>query len=280
MKTPKKRMKPLRFLQKYGRLIIGGIIIVLVIFGAIFAPLLTDCDPIATNIVQAKKPPSAEHPFGTDFYGRDILARALYGARTTLIVVIGAQTVCVIVGALLGLLCGYYKNAEKVLMRVLDAFSTIPNLLLCLLMVTIFGAGVINLILAMAVGGVPGIARMVRNQVLSLREKEFIESEKAMGASDIRTLLLHILPSCSSYLLVSYSSGLAGAVLSMVSLSYLGLGLSPMIPSWGGMISEGQSSLFTAPHIVLFPSLMISLTVFGFSLLGDGVRDLLDPKLK
>lgn len=278
MKT--RRLKPLRFLQKYGRLIIGGAIIAVVLFGAIFAPLLTDYDPEKISVLNAKKPPSAEHILGTDLYGRDMLSRILYGSRTTLIVALGVQTLVTVAGTILGLICGYYSKAEKFLMRILDAFSTIPNLLLCLMMVSIFGAGTLNLIVAMSISAIPGTARMVRNQVLSLREKEYIESEKAMGASDLRTIGLHILPACSSYLIVRFSSGLAGSILSMTSLSYLGLGLSPLIPSWGGMVYEGQNFMFGTPHLVLYPALAICIAVFGFSLLGDGVRDLLDPKLR
>ena len=280
MKKKEGQMKPLRFIQKYGRLIIGGTIIAVVLFGALFAPVLTSYDPEQVNLIEKKQGPSEEHVLGTDIYGRDIMARVLYGSRTTLIVAIGVQVLVTLAGTALGLLCGYYSKVEKILMRILDAFSTIPSLLLCLMMVAIFGAGTINLILAMSVGAIPGCARMVRNQVLSLREKEYIESEKAMGASDIRTMFLHILPACSSYLIVRFSSGLAGSVLSMTSLSYLGLGLSPLIPSWGGMVYEGQTYMFGTPHLVLYPALAICITVFGFSLLGDGVRDLLDPKLR
>ena len=278
MKT--RRIKPLRFIQKYGRLLIGGAIIAVVLFGAIFAPFLTDSDTETLDLDNIKQEPSAEHVLGTDRYGRDMLTRILYGSRTTLIVALGVQILVTVAGTVLGLICGYYSKAEKFLMRILDAFSTVPNLLLCLMMVSIFGAGTINLIVAMSISAIPGTARMVRNQVLSLREKEYIESEKAMGASDLRTVGLHILPACSSYLIVRFSSGLAGSVLSMTSLSYPGLGLSPLIPSWGGMVYEGQGFIFGTPHLVLYPALAICIAVFGFSLLGDGVRDLLDPKLR
>ncbi len=280
MSTQRKRMKPTRVLAKYGRLIFGGLIIAVVVFGAVFAPMLATHDPEIYDLSVRKQLPNAEHLLGTDNYGRDIFSRILYGAQTTLIVAFGSKILAIGLGTVLGLICGYYKWAEKVLMRILDAMATIPNLLLCLMMVAIFGAGTLNLILAMAMGSIPGTARMVRNQVLSLKEKEFIESEHAMGASDVRTIFVHILPSCTSYLLVAFSSGLAGAVLSMTSLSYLGLGLSPIIPSWGGMISESQSLMFATPHMILYPCLATCITVFGFAMLGDGVRDLLDPKLR
>ena len=269
-----------RFLKKYGRLMIGGSILAVVVFCAVFAPFLTDQDPTLVVLRNSKLLPNAEHPLGCDYYGRDIWARLLYGSRTTLIVVLGAQLVSTVAGAVLGLLCGYYRKVEKILMRILEGFATIPNLLLCLMMVAIFGAGTWNLILAMAVGGIPSCARVVRSQVLSLKEKEYIESEKAMGASDTRTMFLHILPSCLSYLIVRVTTGLAGNMLRMTSLSYLGLGLDPLIPSWGGEIQQAQGYMFSTPHMVLYPALAICITIFGFSMLGDAVRDLMDPKLR
>lgn len=280
MNSQKKRLKPTRFIRKYFRLMIGAAILAVVLACAIFAPFLSEYDPMTVNMAEAKQTPNDLHIFGTDKFGRDIFSRICYGSRTTLIVAFGAQLVGMVGGTLLGLACGYYTKMEKILMRILDAMSTIPNLILCLLMVNIFGAGTLNLILAMSIGGIPGCARMIRNQVLSLREKEYIESEKAMGASDLRTLFVHILPACSSYLIVSFTAGLAGSTLSMTSLSFLGLGLDPTIPSWGGMINEAQVNFFGYPHTVLFPALAISITIFGFTLVGDGIRDLLDPKLR
>ena len=276
----KKRMKPARFWKKYSRLIFGGIIVAVVLFFAIFAEVICKYDPLELNLAEAKQTANAVHILGTDYYGRDLFSRLCHGAQTTLIVALGAQLVSSVIGAVLGLLCGYYSKVEKYLMRILDAFSTIPNMLLCLMMVSIFGSGVINLILAMSVGSIPGCARMVRNQVLSLREKEYIESEKAMGASDLRTIFVHILPGCMSYLLVRFSSGIAGSVLSMTSLSYLGLGLDPAIPSWGGMINEAQQFFLVYPHMTFTPAIATCVAIFGFSLLGDAIRDLLDPKLR
>lgn len=280
MNEQRKHMKFSVFLRKNGRTIIGGTIIAVVILCSIFAPLLTSWDPEEVNLVAQKELPSSEHIMGTDYLGRDIWSRVLYGSRTTLIVSIGAEVFLVVVGTILGLACGYYKRLEKILMRILDAFATVPNLLLCMLMISVFGAGVIQMIIALAIHGIPGLARMVRNQVLSLREKEYIESEYAMGASDIRTLFRHILPACSSYLLVRFSNGLAGMVLSMTSLSFLGIGLDPTIASWGGIVQDGQKLMFALPHLVFFPALVICITVFGFAMLGDGLRDRFDPRLR
>ena len=277
----KRRIKPMAFVRRYGRVILGGFIIAIIIFLSVFADYLTDWDPEEADITAAKLKPGVDgHFLGTDIYGRDMWSRALFGSRTTLIVSIGAVCLTMVMGTSLGLLCGYYKRVEKVVMRFLDAFSTIPGLLLTLMMVAVFGAGVFNLMVAMSIGGVPGLARTVRNQVLSLREKEYIESEKAMGASDLRTVVLHIMPACSSYLLIRFSASISGSILSMTSLSYLGVGLDPTLASWGGMVQNSQKILFTLPHTVLVPSLFICVTAFGFTMLGEGLRDILDPKTR
>ena len=279
--TKKPRMKFSAFLKKYGRIMIGGSIILAVLFCTIFAPFLTKYDPEEVgDYSEFKQPPSEEHWLGTDIYGRDMWARVVYGGRNTLLVSIGAQCLLVILGTILGLLCGYYNKVEKYLMRFLDACSTIPNLLLTMLLISVFGSGVPQMIIAMSIYGVPGLARMIRNQVLSLREKEYIESEKAMGASDLRTVFLHILPACASYLLVRFSNGLAGMILSMTSLSFLGVGLDPTMASWGGLVNDGQKIMFAVPHVIMVPTAVISITVFGYAMLGDGLRDLLDPRLK
>ena len=281
-KTKKPRMLFSAFLRKYGRMLIGGVIIATVIFCVVFAPLLTKYDPeaVANDIADFKQPPNEEHWLGTDIYGRDMWSRIIYGGRTTLLVSFGAQCTLIIIGTVLGLLCGYYNKVEKYLMRFLEAMATIPSLLFTMLMISVFGSGVPQMIIAMSIFGVPGLARMIRNQVLSLREKEYIESEKAMGASDLRTVILHILPACSSYLLVRFSNGLAGMLLSMTSLTYLGVGLDPTTASWGGMVNDGQRIMFAVPHVITIPTFVISITMFGFVMLGDGLRDLLDPRLK
>lgn len=280
-KTKKPRMKFTAFLKKYGRILIGGTIIAAVILCTVFAPLLTDYDPEEVgDYSEFKQPPSEEHWLGTDIYGRDMWSRIVFGGRSTLLVSVGAQVVLVILGTILGLLCGYYSKVEKYVMRFLEACATIPSLLLTMLLISVFGSGIPQMIIAMSIFGIPGLARMIRNQVLSLREKEYIESEKAMGASDLRTVVLHILPACSSYLLVRFSNGLSGMILSMTSLSFLGVGMDPTIANWGSMVNEGQRSMFAFPHLVFFPALAISITVFGFAMLGDGLRDLFDPRLK
>lgn len=280
VKTKKKHMKPLRFVKKYGRTIIGVALIALIVFCAVFAPVLTQWDPEEMDMNNTKQRPNSEHIMGTDIYGRDIWARILYGSRNTLMVAILTQIVVTVVGTVFGLLCGYFKSAEKILMRFLDAYSTIPGLLMNLMIVSVLGTGVGNLVLAMTINTIPGVSRSVRNQVIFVREKEYIESVKAMGASEIRTIFCHILPNISNYLLVRLGSGLAGSIGSMTALSYLGLGLDPTIASWGGIVQEGQALMFAYPHLTFYAVGAISIAVFGFVMLGDGLRDLLDPRLR
>ena len=279
-KTPKKRMKPSVFMKKYGRIIFGAILLSVIFFLAIFADAVCEHDPYDINLKNKHKAYTEENVLGTDLMGRDVFARLCYGARTTLIVAIGTVAFQVSVGAIVGVACGYYYKLEMVLMRLLEAYGMIPNLLLLMMMASIFGSGIPNMILALGVGGIGGIAKTIRDQVLSLKQKEFVESARAMGAKDTRIMYIHILPQLTSYLTVRFSSGLAGNVLSMTSLSYLGVGIDPMIASWGGMVSDGQIYLFSSPHEVLWPGVAISLTVFGFTMLGDGIRDLLDPRLR
>ncbi len=279
-KTMKKRMKTSAFFRNYTRLIIGGVILAGVLFCTVFASKLTSYDPGVLDLTNAKQLPSAEHILGTDIYGRDMWSRLLYGGQNTLFIAFVATVIAIAGGAVLGLIIGYYPKLEKYLMRVLEAMRTVPSLILCMLMITVFGSGIPQLILAMSITGIPSRARMIRTQTLSIKEKEFIESEKAMGASDLRTIFIHILPQTTSYLTITFSNEMSANILGMVSLSYLGVGLDPLLPSWGGMVQEGQRVVFGLPHLVLYPSIAIVITVFAMAMLSDGLRDLLDPKLR
>lgn len=278
--TLRTRRKPAAFMRRYARVIVGGSIIGVIVLIAIFAPLLAPYDPVVLDMANAKMPPNPAHPFGTDIYGRDLLSRVLYGTRITLVVALGVQVLVLTVGATCGLLCGYYRRVDAILMRVMEGLSAIPQLLLSLVIASVLGPGPIKMMIALVASGLPGITRMVRSQVLSLREKEFVESEKAMGANDLRTIFLHILPHCFSYLIIRFNTGISNTILSLTSLSYLGVGLDPSIPNWGAIIADGQALLLMHIHLVLSPGLAICITVFGFCMLGDGLRDILDPKLK
>ena len=276
----KKRRTPKAFIRRYGRIMIGGAIIAVLLFAALFAPFITSFDPNAVNMEEDCVAPNDVHWFGTDIYGRDLFARVIYGTRITLIVALGTQFFVVIIGAVCGLLCGYYRRVDTILMRVMEGLNSLPQLLLALVVSSVLGAGVGKLMFSLVICALPSITRMMRGQVLSLREKEFIEGEKAMGAGDIRTIFLHILPNCFPYLIIRFNTGLASTVLSMASLSFLNVGLDPNIPNWGAIIADGQRMMLLHPYMVVLPGVAICLTVFGFCLFGEGLRDILDPKLQ
>ena len=278
---PHKQRRPFKaFLKRYGRVIIGGAIVVIVALMALFSEQLATHDPYAVNIAAAKTAPNAEYWLGTDKFGRDIYSRIVYGAKITLVVSIGVQVLVIAIGTTLGLLCGYYKKFDAICSRIMEGIAALPTTLLALAIATVLGAGTINVIFSIVVTALPSLVRVIRSQVLSLREKEFVESEKAMGASDLRIIFRHILPHCSNYLLIRCATGISGTIGTMSTLSYLGVGLDPTIPSWGSILADGNSFLFLYPYMCLFPGIVISVTVFGFTMLGEGLRDVLDPKYR
>ena len=280
MRTKKPRRTPKAFVKRYGRLMIGGFIIGIFALMAIFAPFIATHDPDALSLSEKHALPNAEHILGCDAYGRDLFSRLVYGARTTMGVALLVQILTIAISAICGLLAGYYRKVDMIMMRVMEVIHAIPQTLLALVIASVLGPGVGNLMIALVVCHLPGPTRYVRAQVLSLRKREFVESEKAMGASDARTIFLHIMPHCSSYLLLRFSSGLGGTVSSLSTLAYLGVGMDPSIPNWGAIISDGNSLMFVYPHLVVSAGIAISLTIFGFCILGDGLRDVLDPKMR
>lgn len=266
-----------------NRLTIVGVAIVFVLLVvAIFAPWIATHDVGATNLSIRYLPPSVEHFFGTDSTGRDIFSRVVFGARISLEVGIIVVSVSAIVGVLLGALAGYYGGwADRVISGyVFNVFLAFPGLLLAIAMVAFLGAGLNKLIFALCIIGWVGYARLIRGQVLKVREYDFVQAARALGAGDARILLVHILPNAIQPLIVQASLGMAGAVLSEASLSFLGLGVPPPAPSWGVMIEEARdlSTLQAAPHALIFPGVAIALTVLAFNFIGDGLREYLDPK--
>jgi len=276
----KRRMKPSAFLHRYGRIIVAGSILFLIIMIAVFAPLIATHDPIATDMKNARALPDSEHLMGTDIYGRDIFSRVIYGSRTSLLVTVSVNVIAITIGTMIGLMAGYFKAVDRVIMRVMEGLNALPSILLAIVLVSILGSGVEKLILAIAIVNLPSIARLVRSQVLSIKEKEHIESAQAMGASKGRIIFKYVLPLCASPLIIRFTSGLAGAILTEASLSFLGVGADPRLPSWGGIISEGKAAVMAFPHLCLYPGIAIIITVLTFCILGDGVRDVLDPKLR
>jgi peptide/nickel transport system permease protein len=266
-----------------NRLTVVGIAIVFVLLVvAIFAPWIATHEVGATSISIRYLPPSVEHFFGTDSTGRDIFSRVVFGARISLEVGIIVVSVSAVVGVFLGALAGYYGGwIDRVISGyVFNVFLAFPGLLLAIAMVAFLGAGLNKLIFALCIIGWVGYARLIRGQVLKVREYDFVQAACALGASDPRILLIHILPNAIQPLIVQASLGMAGAVLSEASLSFLGLGVPPPAPSWGVMIEEARdlSTLQAAPHALIFPGVAIALTVLAFNFIGDGLREYLDPK--
>jgi peptide/nickel transport system permease protein len=262
--------------------IIGIVIVVLLVLAAIFAPWIATQDVGATNLAIRYLPPSAAHWFGTDATGRDVFARVIYGARISLRVGIVVVAVSAFVGTTLGALAGYYGGWIDRLMSgyIFNIFLAFPGLLLAIALVAFLGAGINKLIFALCIIGWVGYARLIRGQVLKVREYDFVQAARALGAGDLRILAVHILPNAIQPLIVQASLGMAGAVLSEASLSFLGLGVPPPAPSWGVMIEEARdlSTLQAAPHALIFPGIAIALTVLAFNFIGDGLREYLDPR--
>ena len=279
-KTKKPRRKLGAFLRRYGRVIIGGSLVAILVLVAIFAPFLTKYDPNAVDTSIAKMPPNAEHIFGTDIYGRDLFSRTVYGSRITIAVGLLVQLVTIVVGSVCGLLCGYYRKVDNIISRFMEGLAAMPGMLLTLVMCSVLGPGMVQVVIAMVISRLPGMTRMMRSQVLSLREKEFVESAKAMGSPDFRTIFLHILPHTSHYLFIRFTTGISRCMLGLAGLAFLGVGLDPSIPNWGSIISDGQALLFVYPYMIVYPGIALCICVLGFNLLGEGLRDTLDPRYK
>jgi peptide/nickel transport system permease protein len=262
--------------------IFGFFVVLLLVLVAVFAPLIATQDVGATNTAMRYLPPSAAHWFGTDATGRDVFARVIYGARISLRVGIVVVAVSAFTGTVIGALAGYYGGwVDRFVSGYLfNVFLAFPGLLLAIALVAFLGSGLNKLIFALCIIGWVGYARLIRGQVLKVREYDFVQAARALGASDMRILFVHILPNAVQPLIVQASLGMAGAVLSEASLSFLGLGVPPPAPSWGVMIEEarGLETLQFAPHALVFPGIAIALTVLAFNFIGDGLREYLDPR--
>lgn len=268
--------------MKRNRLgMLGLAIITVLVLSAFMAPVISPYDPLEPDLPSMRAPPSRLHPLGRDEFGRDILARLLFGSRIAMLVGVVSVSVGLITGTVLGLVAGFYGGAlDEVIMRIMDIFLAFPYLLLAVAIVGALGPGLVNTMIAIGIWTMPTYARLVRGSVLAVKEKDFVEAARAMGGGVLRLIGVHILPNCLSPLIVHSTLNLARAILMEAALSFLGLGVQPPTPSWGSMISGGRAYLRVAPHLVTFPGLAIMLAVLGFNLLGDGLRDALDPKLK
>lgn len=260
--------------------LLGLIFIVFLSLVGIFAPILAPYDP--TKLVDTRLlPPSREYLFGTDHLGRDVFSRIVYGARVSLIAGFGAQFLSLAIGMPLGLIAGFFGGrVDHLIMRIVDVFMSFPYILLALLLASILGPGLRNVILALGITGWTSMCRIARVQALSVREAAFVESCRAIGASDVRIIARHILPNSLAPITVVATLGIASAITGEAALSFLGMGIKPPEPSWGGMLSEAKLYLYASVTLGVFPGIAIMMAVLGFNLVGDGLRDALDPRLR
>ncbi len=258
----------------------GFVIVVLAVFAAVAGPFLCPYDASAQELVRRLEAPSLAHPLGLDELGRDILARLLQGARISLMVGIAVVSVSSVVGTLFGSIAGYFGGrVDDLISRIIDVLMAFPGILLAIALVAVLGPNLVNVVLALSVIGWVGYARLVRGQALRAREFEFVQAARACGAGPARIVLRHILPTAIPAVVVQATLGMAGAIIAVAALSFLGLGVQPPTPSWGTMLDAGRAHLFDAPHLTIFPGIAIATLVLGFNFLGDGLRDRVDPKM-
>ncbi len=260
---------------------LGGILLAIVLFGAIFAPLLTPYGPTEVNIKERYMSPCLAHLFGTDALGRDIYTRILYGAKYSLALGLLAAVLGNLIGIVLGSIAGYFGGkVENLIMRLCDIWSSVPGQLMTLLLAVVLGPGFGTTILAMSIGGWPGGCRMIRAQIMSERGKEYLEACESFNCPKVVIMFRHLLPNVISPMIVAITMQIGGGITAAAGLSYLGLGVQPPTPEWGALLSDAVSVIQTYPYMILSPGIAIGVVVLGFNLIGDGVRDAIDPKLR
>jgi peptide/nickel transport system permease protein len=274
-------MKTLMRLMKNFAFAAGLLLTLLLVLAALAAPLLAPHDPNAQDTIRRLEPPSKDHPLGLDDLGRDVMSRIVFGARVSLRVGFSVVVLASLIGVTLGAIAGYFGGTiDLLVMRLCDILLAFPGILLAIALVAVLGPSLNNVVLALATIGWVGYARLVRGQVLKVREMEFVTAARALGAKAPRVIALHVLPNVVNPVIVMATLGLAGAILSEASLSFLGLGVQPPTPSWGAMLTSGRRYLGLANHLAIFPGAAIMLAVMGLNFLGDGLIDALDPKYR
>jgi peptide/nickel transport system permease protein len=269
-----------RLLRSKGGVLGGGILLMFLAV-AIFAPVVTLYDPLLMSPSEALSPPSLKHPAGTDRFGRDILTRIIYGTRISLRVGLISVTIAGFIGGVLGLVAGYYGGrVDAVLSLFVNILLGLPGILLALVILAMLGPGLQNVMIAVGISGIPGYARLIRANTLVVKEQDFVQAARALGSSDLHIILVHILPNVMAPIIVLSTLGVASAILVGASVSYLGLGAKPPTPEWGVMVNDGRNHLRQAWWLSTMPGLAIMITVIGLNLLGDALRDALDPRLK
>jgi len=283
----KPRKRKSQWLEVWQRLIknkaaiVGGILLLILIFSAIFADFIAPYAYDFQNPQFTRQAPSSDFWFGTDHLGRDVFSRVVYGSRISIQVGFIAVGIAMISGGILGSISGYYSGRiDNVIMRLMDVLLAIPGILLAISIAAALGPGLVNIMIAVGISSIPRYARIVRASVLSLRDQEFVEAAKAVGANDFRIITKYIIPNAMAPIIVQSTLGVAEAILSAAGLSFIGLGIQPPIPEWGAMLSQARTYLRDSPHMSIFPGLAIMFTIFALNLLGDGLRDALDPRLK
>lgn len=267
------------FLRHHGPMLIGGLVLALIVAVAIAAPWLGTIDPQKLSPITRLRPPSERFWFGADALGRDLYSRVLYGGRVSIAVGMSVAILAVIGGTVLGLLSGFFRAVDAILMRVLEAFMAIPAILLAIALIALTRASVENVIIALAIAETPRVTRLVRSVVLTLREQPFVEAAVAIGIPAPVILVRHILPNALAPLIVQGTFICGSAIIAESILSFIGAGTPPTVPTWGNIIADGRNYFQLYPNIIFFPALLLSLTVLSINLLGDGLRDLLDPRL-
>lgn len=272
-------MSSMNWLAQHPSITIGGFLVSLIVLCAIFAPLLTGADPYEQDLLSTMLPPSWEHPFGTDDSGRDIFARVVYGARISLLEVTLGVGLAIISGVPLGILSGMAgKRVDAVIMWCMDVLFAFPGIVLAILLVSILGSSLVNLLVAIAIFSIPVYARLARNLTLGLRSMDYVEAAISLGLRRWRVMTHYILPNAIGPIIVQSTLTAGTVILSAASLSFLGLGAQPPLPEWGAMMSSGRNYLGVNIYMSLFPGIAVMITVLGFNILGDGLRDLLDPR--
>ena len=271
----------MKALSRNKMAIVGLIILIILVFAGTFAHVIAPYDYAAQDLQNAFQHPNAQHLFGTDEFGRDIFSRIIYGARMSLLVGFVSVGIAVIVGGALGAVAGYYgKRIDNIIMRLMDILLAVPQTLLAIAIVAALGTGLVNLMIAVGISSVPTYARIVRASVLTIREEEYIEAARASGTSNTKIIMKHILPNCVAPVIVQVTLGIASAILTAAGMSFIGLGIQPPEAEWGNMLSSGRDYIRGYSYMTMFPGLAIVITVLSLNLLGDGLRDALDPKLR
>lgn len=270
-----------RSLKRSPAAVVGLVVITAMILMAIFAPLIAPYGYAETDYMNMSQFPSAEHPFGTDNLGRDLLSRCIYGARYSLSIGLATMLLSLVTGGIFGLIAAYFGGrTDTIIMRVMDIFSSIPGTLMAITIVATLGTGMVQLLFAMTVSLMTMMAKVVRAAVFTVRGSEYIESSRAIGASNLRIMLRHILPNAVGHIIIYAVGTVSAGIMIIAMLSYIGLGVQPPAPEWGALLNAGKGFITSHPYMVFFPGLMIMVTVLSLNLLGNGLRDALDPRLK